>query len=124
MKFIVSLFHLKTFISTLKVNLCFCSQVFTSSISNDGMSMDLIQVLGNAFLKLTISVYAYKCCLNNSSRSMTSLQKLQTAFMSKRNLANCSIRNHLCNRIKVTCCFLPPLLIWCLFLFCNYLFLY
>lgn len=76
-------------------------EVFTSSISNDGMNMDLIQVLGNAFLKLTISVYAFKHCLNNSSRSLISLQQLQRAFLSKSNLVNCSVKNHLSSRIKV-----------------------
>ncbi|XP_034253907.1 endoribonuclease Dicer-like [Thrips palmi] len=76
-------------------------EVFTSSISNDGINMDHIQVLGNAFLTLTISAYAYKHCLNNSSSSSISLHQLRTAFMSKSNLVQCSVRNQLCNRIKV-----------------------
>ncbi|KAK3926206.1 Endoribonuclease Dcr-1 [Frankliniella fusca] len=77
-------------------------EVFSSSYSNDGVNMDRIQVLGNAFLQFVVSVYAYQNVQDRSgSRTLTYLHRLLTDFMSKKNLVQISIKKELCNRIKV-----------------------
>lgn len=77
-------------------------QVFTSSSSSDAVSMDRIQILGNAVLNVAASVFAYQYGLNTAG-SFTSLclHNFRSAFMRQNNLEMCSVRKNLCNRIKV-----------------------
>ena len=82
--------------------LLFFIQVFTSLSSGDTMNMDRIQVLGNSFLKLTISIYAHKYSRNSTTSSRHAiLHQLRESFMGKDNLVSSSIKNQLCHRIKV-----------------------
>lgn len=77
-------------------------QVFTSTSSSDIVNMDRIQVLGNAFLKLVISVYAYQfgACIPGS-RTLECLNVVRSEFLNKSNLKSCAERKGLCGRLKV-----------------------